>query len=121
MDGVPMGRMLMMLTASSPYTAKITENDATNVHADCAIKVSLGLQDDGSIEELLIEISEIHPVLVEIGEPLWFVPNDLHGLFCSYKIVRRQGLTNGWKLGRCGISGEHQLRLAMRHHGGDGA
>jgi len=65
--------MPMMLTASSPYTAK-NGNDATNVHADCAITVSLGLQDDGSIEELLIEISEIHPVLVEIGEPLWFVP-----------------------------------------------
>lgn len=66
--------------------------DTANVHADCAIAISPGLQDNGSIEERLVEIGEIHPVLVEIGEPLRFVPNDLHGLFCSYKINRRQGL-----------------------------
>jgi hypothetical protein len=30
------------------------------------------------VEEGLVEISEIHPVLVKIGSALWLVPNDLH-------------------------------------------
>lgn len=41
-------------------------------------------------EEINGEVAEIHLVLVEICEALRFVPNDLHGVFCTYNLIVSQ-------------------------------
>ncbi|MGY4625896.1 hypothetical protein ACVWY3_003652 [Bradyrhizobium sp. USDA 4486] len=69
--------MLTMLAPSAPRVAKMTET-TPNANADRAPAVAIGRQNQGIVEEGLVEIREIHPVLVEIGLALRFVPNDLH-------------------------------------------
>jgi hypothetical protein len=43
------------------------------------------------VEKCLIEIGEVQTMLCKVGEALWFIPNDLHKLYCSYNIMQRQG------------------------------
>ncbi|MHC2435737.1 hypothetical protein ACVMB0_003112 [Bradyrhizobium sp. USDA 4451] len=49
-------------------------NHAAHVDPDRLVSIEPGLANQSRVEEPLVEISEIHPVLVEIGEPLRFVP-----------------------------------------------
>src|SRR5438132_1612670 len=37
-----------------------------------------------------VEIGEIQPVLIEIGQTLRFIPNDFHRVQCSYNLSIRQ-------------------------------
>jgi hypothetical protein len=38
-------------------------------------------------KKILVEIGEVQPVLIKIGEPLRFVPYDFHGIFCIYILI----------------------------------
>jgi hypothetical protein len=39
--------------------------------------------DQRVVKKRFIQISEIQPVLVEVGETLWLVPNDFHNYYVS--------------------------------------
>lgn len=79
--------MLITLTPSVPRVAKMTEMTPRILMPIARQRLPYVDKTNAFVEEALVEISEIHPVLVEIGSALWLVPNDLHKLFCSYKIT----------------------------------
>ena len=70
--------MLIMLTPSLPKRANTTTTTPP-VFTPIATQRSLLLR-DGAVEKRLVEIGEIQPMLVEICEPLRFIPNDFHYL-----------------------------------------
>ena len=67
-------------------------NHASNADANGTGPITVAAENDGMIEEPLVQISEIHPVLDEVGGALRLVPDDFHILFCTYIIIRCQHL-----------------------------
>jgi hypothetical protein len=51
-------------------------------------------------QKSLVETGEIHPVFFEICEAFRFVPDDFHGLYCIYIIIRCQ-----WQEGKLANAG----------------
>ena len=71
--------MLMMLTPSRPSRANTTTTTPRMLTPIATQRLLLLCGDDQCVvEKRFIQISEIQPVLVEIGEALRFVPNDFH-------------------------------------------
>jgi hypothetical protein len=75
------GRKLMMEMASVPSAAKITTADRLH-----AARVR-GIDNCGFPFEIHY-ISKVQSVLLEIRDPLWFIPNDLHRVYVHEYIGR---------------------------------
>jgi Pyridine nucleotide-disulphide oxidoreductase, dimerisation domain len=39
-----------------------------------------------------MQIAEVETIMLgKVGEALWFIPNDLHGLYCTYNLIDVNG------------------------------
>jgi hypothetical protein len=65
--------------------------------------------DQRVVEERLVQISKIQPVLLEVSEALGFVPNNFHEAICSYVLVACQNFVATKKL-RPALGGELAAR-----------
>jgi hypothetical protein len=71
-----------MLTTLSPSAErnKHYEDDPAAMTANGNPAAQLSLNDHRAFEKLIIQISKIHPVTCDVGQPFWFVPYDLHAV-----------------------------------------
>jgi hypothetical protein len=86
--------MLTMLTPSRPSlanTTTMTPRMSTPIATQRLVELRDG-RTRGGIEKRLVQIGEIQPVLFQVGEALWFVPDDFHMIFCIYNLFRRQAI-----------------------------
>jgi len=78
--------MLITLTASLPKAIK-----TTTITPRMFLPMPIQrLWRDGKParhQKSLVEIGEVQPVFIKIGEPIRFVPYDFHGIFCIYILI----------------------------------
>ena len=76
--------MLIMLTPSRPSRVYNNDNAAdVDTDSDPTFAGVVGRNDQSIVKKRFMEISEIQPVLFEVGETLRLVPNDFHDLFVA--------------------------------------
>jgi hypothetical protein len=80
--------MLMTLTPSEPSaTNTTTATPPAKPHGNQPVVSPRN--DHGSIEEHFIQIGKVEAIVFgDVGEALWFIPNDFHGLYCIYNLIR---------------------------------
>ena len=71
----------MITDALAPQPGEYDDDNTTDAYADRDPALALVRRDhQRAVEKRLVQIDEIQPVLVEIGETLRFIPDDFHRL-----------------------------------------